>query len=517
MKNRDLLLAIDNGTQSIRALAIDTSGTILAKARVPFEPYFSKHHGWAEQDPAIYWNGLCTACQNLWREHGIAREAISGVVVTTQRGTVLNLDQQGEPLRPAITWLDQRTTKGLEPVRGAWGLLFKLARLNDTINYLLANAESNWIRTHQPEVWKKTHKFVLLSGYLSYKLTGEYRDSVGCQVAYLPFDYKKLRWAASRDWRWKALGITPDLLNDIVPPGQTLGHIHAKAAAQTGIPQGTPLIAGAADKACEVLGAGGLEPNTGSVSFGTTCTITSMNASYYEPLPFIPPYPAAIPGFYNPEIQVFRGFWMIEWFKREFGYQETLLAESSSQSAEAHLEQLLQSAQPGSRGLMLQPYWSPGLRLPGPEAKGAVIGWSDYHSRAHFYRSIMEGLAYALREGKERIEKRGKVPITNLRVSGGGSQSNTALQITADMFGLPAIRPNTYETSGLGAAIIGAVGLGLYPDFPSAVKNMTGTRETFEPIPDNHRLYSELYQRVYLKMYKSLQPLYRELKTIMNY
>ena len=114
-------------------------------------------------------------------------------------------------------------------------------------------------------------------------------------------------------------------------------------------------------------------------------------------------------------------------------------------------------------GLVLQPYWSPGVRVPGPEAKGAVIGWGDVHTRAHLYRAIIEGLAYALREGAERTTKRTGVPITELRVSGGGSQSPAAIQLTADIFGLPTSRPHTHETSGLGAAIDAAVGLGLHP------------------------------------------------------
>ena len=131
---------------------------------------------------------------------------------------------------------------------------------------------------------------------------------------------------------------------------------------------------------------------------------------------------------------------------------------------------------------MLQPYWSPGLKVPGPEARGAIIGFGDVHTRAHLYRAILEGLAYALREGAERTAQRSGVPITELRVAGGGSQSDAAMQITADIFGLPASRPHVYEASGLGAAIDAAVGLGLHPDFDTAVSEMTHLGETFEPV-----------------------------------
>ncbi len=168
-------------------------------------------------------------------------------------------------------------------------------------------------------------------------------------------------------------------------------------------------------------------------------------------------------------------------------------------------------------GLMLQPYWTPGLRLPGPEAKGAIIGFGDVHTRAHLYRAILEGLAYALRDGKERIEHRSGTPVTSLRVSGGGSQSRNAMQLTADIFGLPTARPHLYETSGLGAAIDAAVGLGFFKGFPEAVGAMTRVGEVFEPDQKNHRLYDTLYHEVYQKMYRHLKPLYERIREIVGY
>ena len=134
-------------------------------------------------------------------------------------------------------------------------------------------------------------------------------------------------------------------------------------------------------------------------------------------------------------------------------------------------------------GLTLQPFWSPGIREPGLEAKGAIIGFGDVHTRAHLYRAILEGLAYGLRQGKERIERRSGTRIERLRVSGGGSQSDAALQLTADIFNLPAERPHLYETSGLGAAIDCAVGLGLHPDFPTAIAAMTRPWPIVHPQP----------------------------------
>jgi sugar (pentulose or hexulose) kinase len=275
-----------------------------------------------------------------------------------------------------------------------------------------------------------------------------------------------------------------------------------------------PLIAAAADKACEVIGSGSLEPHIGCLSYGTTATLNTTHRRYIEMIPLIPPYPAAVPNAYSLEFAIYRGYWMVSWFKQEFGQHEQRRAEECGVQPEELFDELVLRVPPGSDGLVLQPYWSPGLKVPGPEARGAIIGFGDVHTRAHLYRAILEGLAFALREGAERTTRRSGVPITALRVAGGGSQSNAAMQITADLFGLPASRPHVYEASGLGAAIDAAVGLGIHPSFEAAVSSMTRLGITFEPDAAVHEVYDELYQHIYRKMYSHLKPLYEHLRRI---
>jgi sugar (pentulose or hexulose) kinase len=361
------------------------------------------------------------------------------------------------------------------------------------------------------------HKLLLLSGYLNWKLTGRFADSVGSQVAYVPFDYKAHAWAKSWDWKWQALAVTPEQMPELLPVGSVIGRIGNAASTATGIPLGVPVVAAAADKACEVLGSGCLEPHVGGVSYGTTATIDVCTTRYAEALAFVPPYPAALPGHYASEVQIFRGYWMVRWFKEQFGDREVLAAAERGIAPELLLDELVAAVPPGSLGLTVQPYWTPGIRHPGPDAKGAIVGFGDAHTRAHVYRAILEGLAYALRDGRERIERKTKVALTELRVSGGGSQSDAAMQLTADVFRLPASRPHTYETSGLGAAIDCAVGLGLHPDFASAVKAMTRVARTFEPDRRAADLYDQLYAQVYTKMYARLAPLYARIRAITGY
>ena len=508
------LLAIDCGTQSVRALLFNPKGELLAKAKVAIEPYTSSQPGWAEQDPEVFWNALCDACHQLFKEKGIDKTSIAAVALTSQRSTVVNLNAEGKPLRPAIVWLDQRRAEEFPHVGGMWGAAFDLAGARDTVEYLQAECEANWINQHQPELWANTYKFIFLSGYLTYKLIGEFKDSVGCQVGYMPFDYKKQAWATKSHWYWQALEIQKEKLVELVPVGSPLGEISAAASAATGIPAGLTMIASAADKACEVLGSGSLESNIACLSYGTTATINTTHEKYIEIIPLIPPYPAAVPDLYNMELQIYRGYWMVNWFKNEFGLRETGIAEKRGMEPEALFDDLVSSVPPGSQGLVLQPYWSPGLRHPGPEARGAIIGFSDVHTRAHLYRAILEGLAYALLEGKERTEKRSKVKIDQIRIAGGGSQSDAAMQITADVFGLQVSRPHLYEASGLGAAMNAAVGAGLHPDYSTALSAMTRLGDTFMPEMATHRIYQELYQGVYLKMYARLQPFYKAMQHI---
>lgn len=512
--NPATLLAIDNGTQSVRAILFDVSGNIIAKEQVPIEPYFSKAPGLAEQDPQIYWQALCQACQRLFSQSQVEKNSIAAVALTTQRSTVINVDKEGLPLRPAIVWLDQRRVEGFPAVKGIWGQLFRMAGVADTVAYFQAEAEANWLMTQQPEIWGKSHKYLFLSGYLTYHLTGEFVDSVGCQVGYVPFDFKKLKWANALSWKWKALPIDRALLPDLLPPGQRLGKITSKASKETGIPKGLALIAAAADKACEVIGAGCLEPHIGCLSYGTTATINTIRDKYKEIIPLLPAYPAAIPNAYNLELQIYRGYWMVSWFKKEFGLRERSLAEEKGIAAEELFDDLVRQVPPGSQGLVLQPYWSPGFRYPGPEARGAVIGFGDVHTRAHLYRAILEGLAFALREGAEKISKRTGVPVTELRVAGGGSQSKEAMKITANILGLPTTRPHIYEASGLGAAINAAVGVGLYSDYKSAISAMTRPGDTFEPDSEIREVYNQLYLNVYQKMYSKLKPLYKSIQQI---
>ncbi len=516
--NHTRLLALDVGTQSARAIVFDAHGNMLAKAQRVFDPAFvSPQPGWAEQDPEAYWRALAQCCEELWRGAAMKPDEISGLSLTTQRASMICVDGGGKVLRPAMLWLDQRRATRPPPMGPLWNAAFKLAGASDLVGHLQAQAEANWLAQHEPDLWRQTDKFLFLSGWLLHRMCGEYVDSTAAQVGYVPFDYKRHAWEAPSNFKWKAIALRPSQLPRLALPGARLGALQRTAADALGLPAGLPIIASAADKACEVLGCGVLEPDLAQLSFGTTATINTSQPKYIEVQKLLPAYPAAVPGHFNTEIQIFRGFWMVSWFKREFAQREEALARERGVAAETLFDELIRSVPPGSMGLTLQPYWTPGVRNPGPEGKGAIIGFGDVHTRAHLYRAMIEGLVYGLRAGREQIEKRVGRHIRLLRVSGGGSQSDAAMQIAADVFGLPAERPDIFETSALGAAMNCAVGLGLHADYAAAARAMCRVGSRFDPNPDARKTYDALYREVYLPLYPRLRPLYRRIRAITGY
>lgn len=511
----DSILAIDCGTQSLRALLFSNTGKLLSSARVEYDPYVSKHPGWAEQNAVLYWDSLIKACRQIKKSNPELFASIRGVGVTTQRASMVCVNKNGQPLRPAILWMDQRKSKPVFSNAPLVRLGLSVLGLKKKLQDVEAQGKCNWIIQSQPELWQNTHQYLQISGYLNFMLTGEFKDSTASQIGHIPFDYKAQTWAGPFQLSRRLFPIDTARLPVLIKPGTLLGKISARASAASGLKKGIPVIACGSDKGCETLGAGVSGPGMASLSFGTTATVQTLSEKYIEPIRFMPPYPAVIPQHYNPEIEIFRGFWMISWFKNQFAHKEVEEAKALGISAEQVLNRGLKNTEPGAMGLMVQPYWGPGLDH--PDAKGAMIGFGDVHTKEHIYRAVIEGLGFALLEGTEKIEKKSGIRIENAAVSGGASQSDEICKIFADIFNRPISKGQTHETSGLGAAILVAKGIGWFDSIHEAKEKMIQNTKIFNPNPDHVPIYKQLYTRVYKRMYASLDPLYYEIKQITGY
>lgn len=358
------------------------------------------------------------------------------------------------------------------------------------------------------------HKFLMFSGYMTYRLTGVMKDSVANQIGHIPFDYKQKTWQGAHAITAPIFDLKAENMCELVEPGTIIGYITEEAGRDLGIKPGLPLIASGSDKGCETLGSGCVDSTGASLSLGTTATVQMTTDKYVEPEPFVPSYPAVLPGKYNPEVEIYRGYWMLSWFKNEFAHKEVKEAAELGVSAEELLNKHLQDVPPGCEGLILQPYWTPGIKH--PNARGAILGFADCHTRAHIYRAIIEGIAFGLYDGLLSIQRKTKIKVEFIAVSGGGSSSDEICQITANIMGVPVRRAQTYETSSLGAAITAFTGLGVYKSFEDAAKNMVQISKEFKPDMKEHDLYNKLYNRIYRRIYPNNKKLYDDLKVILR-
>jgi sugar (pentulose or hexulose) kinase len=491
-----LVLTFDMGTQSARAMLVDPNGNIVMKSQKKYEhPYYAKEPGWAEQSANFYWESLCEVSLALKSECGELWEDIIAVTCTTIRDSCLCVDKNGEPLRDLILWIDKRETADMEPIKRTTKLLFNLVGMGEAVELQRRVSTCNWIKTYESEIWDKTYKYLLLSGYLNYKLTGKFTDSCASIIGHIPFDSKSRGWMKSNNIKRCIFDVEQEKLCDLVEPGDVIGtHLH--------------LIATGSDKGCETLGLSCATPNKVAVSFGTTATIQLTTDRYMEPLPFIPAYPAVLKNHYNPEVQIYRGYWLISWFKKEFAAKEVEEAKQKGIDPEELLNERLKEVPAGCNGLIFQPYFTPGVVM--PKARGSIIGFSDIHTRIHIYRAIIEGLNFALLDGMRTIERRGKIKIKKIFVAGGGSRSKEICQITANMFGLPVYRIQTHEASGLGSSIVAFVSKEVFSDINEAVEAMIHIKDEFIPDMKEHKLYEKLFNEVYKKIFPKLLPLYNK-------
>lgn len=510
--NNPLIMTIDFGTQSVRVSIFDKNGNALAQEKQKYNPpYFSILPNYAEQDPSLYFDSLCACTKKLVKENAVLVKDVQGVSLTCFRDSAVLLDKGKKIVRPMILWLDQRMAECKKALPWLSRFLFALVGMTDTINFNRKRSVANWLIENEPENWAKVDKYIPISTYFIWRLTGELKDSSSNCAGHYPIDFKHKKWYKNPEKHLKGqiFSVKKEMLPTIVPEGSVLGEITEEAAKLTGLPKGLKLYASGSDKSCETLGLGVINDRVGAISYGTASSIETTRKKYTESETFLPGYPACIPGFYNMDIQVYRGYWMINWFLKEFGGQnipDLIVADASA----ASFNEKLSSVPPGCDGLVLQPYWGPGLSR--PLAKGAIIGFSDSITQEHFYRAIIEGIAYALREGLEHFEHKIKHKIPELRVSGGGSQSDEICQITADIFGRNVTRVQTSETSSLGAAISGFMAIGVYSTSEEAVAKMVRETKTFYPNKEVNQKYNYLYQNAYKLMYPQLKGIYSNIK-----
>lgn len=508
-------IVIDGGTQNIKAFVFDEKGNEIYGEARPVCPYYAAQPDFAEQDAEEYLRITREVTKNVVENSHVPGDEFAAVAITTHRGTIVPVDEAGKPVRPAITWLDERKTPGLKlPGGPLMSMVFLLSRMAPKLKEYQRRSKFNWLRKYEPESYARTHIFLTIPSYVFHALTGQFKDCSSI-VGLLPIDFKGLRWHP-RKIVYDVLGVERDKLPALVSPAEVAGEVSEEGARDFGVPQGLPVIIGAGDKQSELLGAGVLDSSVAEISYGTAAVIELLSDRFVEhPRRDFYTFGAAIPKHWVFEGFVGRGYWMLSWFRKEFARYEEEEAKKTGIEPEELLNKMMEEVPPGSMGLILQPYWHP--RENDPLSKGAVIGFSGEHTRMHLYRAIIEGIAFELRRLAEIIEKRSGTRIKELRVGGGGSKSDEILQITADVFGLSTCRLHTSNLAALGVTIDAVVALKIYDSFAEAVANMVRVEKTFAPGEENVRIYDRLFNEVYKKVYPALSPLHSRIAEIAGY
>lgn len=474
------VLGIDLGTSAVKALAVAPDGRVLGRGSASYGIEWIRE-GWAEQDPDTWW----TASVEAVREALAAARRAGGAKVTAvglsgQVNGVVLTDRRRRPLGHALIWLDQRAAVEAQEINaGAGDLLLQTAL--GTAGPIHAGAKLRWLQRHDPERFRATWKALFPKDFLTLRLTGEAVTDVTDAGASLLLDLRRRTWAGVLLDR---IGIPRSILPEVVESPTVVGGITADAAAQLGIPEGTPVVAGAGDMAAITAGTGVIVPGLGCAIIGTAgqvAVFTPACPSVCPPGAWAMTHP--MPGAY---------FW--HGLVMTAGYALTWLSDLvASGSDVGRLIDLARGSPPGSRGLLFLPYLD-GVASPhaDPAARGAFIGAASTHRLGDFTRAVMEGVAFNFRETFEIFTGLGE-SLSRVRIGGGGSRGDLWPSIMADVLGVELDILEEIDASAFGAALIAAVGTRTFPDFFAAAAAMVRVSARVSPSATRRDLYEECY------------------------
>jgi len=501
----EYILGIDSSTSGTKACLWTLEGELAASGSSPHSVQ-RPHPGWAEQD-ASWDQALIKALEQLFKEAGIQPLQVAAVGITHQRHSFVPVDKDCRPLAPAILWNDVRCQAEIDCLAAAIGK----ERLYQTTGIPpgpWSLAKILWLKRHQPELFSRTDKFLLVHDYLVYHLTGELCTTESSASAMGCLDIlNRRRWAESV---LAALEIPVDkFVPSIYPAGSLLGRITPAAAQAVGLEPGTPVIAAAGDQVCGCLAAGLVKPGQVGVNSGTSLTFQALT-----PKPTFDPdchYILEISplGCYAAETVVFSGVSdLCEWYRRVFAGIEEQKAQEAGLSVWEIIFDETAAVPPGCDGLMLFPFFQ-GVQAPywSNDARGLVIGLSTAHTRHHVARAVLEGLAYEARRQIQLLESGTGSRIQEILLYGGGARNRLWCQILACVTGRKVKASAQTEATALGAAMCAAWGIKRYPTLEAAVASMGASYELFLPDPTLVAFYDRLYSQVYKVFYDRVQDL----------
>ncbi len=498
------ILAFDLGTTALKCALHDLNGNVIAKASEEYQ-LITPDADSVEMEVETYWQAFKSTVAKVLKESQVNPNEIKALGVSAQGETLILVDRNGNPLRRAIVWLDNRAQKEADDLGTAFTHRHAF-EITGQVKLVPTWPASKilWLKRHEPEIFAKTSKFLLIEDYFLYRLTGEYVCEGSLVTSTCYWDFRTRKW-----WNemLQELGVSENQLPEYRESGEPVGKLRTEVAAELGLSPNTVACTGALDQACGAIGVGNIKPGIFSENTGAALAIcATVNQPILDPGNQMPCHYHGIPGLYMLHTFTSGGI-VMRWFRDEFAGAELQTAKSTGMDAYDLMGMAAANVAPGCEGLVMLPHLQ-GAMAPeaNPKASGVFYGFTLRHGRNHFTRAIMESVGFIVRRNIEVIEGLG-VPVSEVRALGGGARSRIWKQMEADIIGRPVLTTTNEEAATLGAAILAGKAVGLYSNIEEAAERMIQIKERFDPNPKHKAVYDDSFN-TYVKLYDALCPLF---------
>ncbi len=501
-------LGIDIGTSGTKTLAMRRDGKILASATAEY-PLLSPKPGWSEQDPEHWWQATIKTVRAVLKQGDIKPSDISGIGLSGQMHGSVFLDEQQQVIRPALLWNDQRTQAECIEIEKLAGGRKKLIEMvaNPALTGFTA-PKILWLRNHEPKNYDRCRHVLLPKDYVRLRLTGEFATEVSDASGTLLLDVRNRIWSKKLLDR---LQIDKDWLPRVHESEEVSGRLNTSAAKLLGLSVGVPVVGGGGDQAASAVGNGIVKKGVISATMGTSGVVFAHSDEVqYDPAGRLHTFCHAVRGKWHMMGVVLSAGGSLQWFRNQLCQNEMAKAKKSKIDPYELITNEASEAPAGCEGLVFLPYLT-GERTPHADAnaRGAWVGLTLRHSRAHLARAVIEGATFAMRDSLQIIQQL-KVPAKEVRLSGGGARSLFWRQVQADVYGLPVAVTNSHEGPAYGVALLAAVGTGAFKTVVEACQATIQVVDATSPQPKEKKIYDALHP-IYQKLYGSLKGNFAEM------
>ncbi len=471
MNEKNLFISLDIGTTNVTAVLFDSHGVILKK-NVSEYNLITPDPNTVEQNALDWWNSVKKSICGLNINEN---QNILGLSISTQRATIVPVNEHGAPIYNAITWMDTRAPD------------IDDAELSELLLQRTSTQKILWLKQNKPKIYDKVYKFLPVDSFIYHKILGIFVMNPS-NAAYFPYSVSERKLMHEV---FEKLSISEDIVPEIVSSGTVLGNLPKDIAKDLCLPEDLKIVMGAGDQQCSLLGLGGLDSSSLKTTTGTgtfvDVTINEPLFEFYNKLTHLFILPHALPDKWMLEAVIPGTGAILKWYRDNFAFPEKDEADRTGSDVYDIIAQKASKIPPGSNGLGVIPLFNFG--------KGIIYGLSFSHNRHSLARAIMESNGYSIRFFIDMFEEF-DISVNDIRVDGGGAKSELWRQIQADVTNKPVLLTRSIEdASALGAAILTAVGTGFYESYESAVNNMVHIEKTHQPVSENYEIYSEYYEK----------------------